>query len=175
MKLLNHQGKILGLINPWDLAVIILIILIGAKVIRDYRPESPQTSIKSVSIGLLIRNVPSFMAESLVVGQDLFDDATSAYLGKIQGISTGPAELMLPDKGRMILSRSPRNLDIRLEITRRQGRIEKGTARSGVYLGKIAARVGIRLRAHTRYTAILGEIMYVKVAPERAGVSANKR
>jgi hypothetical protein len=163
MKLLDDQGKIFGCINPLDLAVIIVIGLIGAKVIWDFRPVSLQTKEYPVTIGLLVRDVPPYVAESLVVGQDLFDDAFDAYLGKIQAIRTGPAELLLPLNGRVILSRSPRNQDIRLEITKQKGRIEKGTARSGIYLGKIVARVGTRLQAHTRYTAILGEIMYVKV------------
>jgi hypothetical protein len=163
MKLLNNQGKIFGFINPLDLAVIIVIVLIGTKVVWDFRPESPQIKDRPVAVGLLVRDVPSYVAESLAVGQDLFDDATDAYLGKIHTIRAEPAELLLPDNGRVILSRSPRNQDIRLELTKRRGRVETGPARSGVYLGKIAARVGVRLQAHTRFTALTGEIIYIKV------------
>jgi hypothetical protein len=163
MKLWNDQGKILGLITPLDLAVIIIIIFIGAKIIGDYRPVSPKRKERPVSFGLLIRNAPPYLLESLVVGQDLFEDTTDAYLGKIRDIRSGPAEVLIFNQGEIHLAQSPRNLDIRLELIKQRGRVETGLARSGVYLGKIPARTGISLRAHTRYTAIQGEIIYIKL------------
>ena len=163
MKLLDDQGKIFGLINPLDLAIIIVIVLIGAKVVWNYRPVSPKQKERPVTIGLLVRNVPPYIAESLAIGQDLFDDVSEAYLGKIHTISAQPAELLLPANGRVIVARSPRNLDIRLGLTKMRSRIETGLARSGVYLGKIAARVGNRFQLHTRYTSITGEIILVKI------------
>ncbi len=163
MKKFATQEKIFGWLNLFDLAVILVIALIGVKVIHDYKPVSPQIKDCPVNIGMLVRNVPPYVADSLTVGQDLFEDRFDAYLGKIRSMHTEPAEIMLSHNGRMVLFRSPRNLDIRLDITRSNGRIEKGPARSGVYLGKIAVRVGARFRAHTRYTAIRGEITYIKV------------
>lgn len=163
MRLFNDQGRLFGIIPPLDLAIIIVIILIGVKIIGDFRPISPPHKERPVTIGLLIRDVPSYIVESLVVGQDLFDDNTVSYLGKIRMIHTEPAEFLLPYNGEIRLIKSPRNLDIRLEISKQKGRIETGPARSGVYLGKIAVRAGNRVRAHTRYTAVHGEIMYVKL------------
>jgi hypothetical protein len=163
MKLLNDQGKILGLITPLDLALIVVIALIGAKIIGVYRPISPKHKERQVTVGIIIRDASPYLAESLVVGQDLFDDATGAYLGKIRVIRSEPAELLLTGNGEIRLAKSPRNLDLRLEISKQRGRIETGLARSGVYLGKIAARVGNPVRAHTRYTAISGEIIWVRI------------
>jgi hypothetical protein len=162
MKLRDDQGKILGLVTPLDLAVIIIIVLVGAKMIGIYRPAAPRQKERQVTLGILIRDAPPYLLKSLVVGQDLFDDNTDAYLGKIHSIQDEPAEVLLPYHGELRLTRSPRNRDIRLELIKRRGRIETGQARSGVYLGKIPARVGSRVRAHTRYTAVSGEIIYVR-------------
>lgn len=162
MKLLNDQGKILGFITPLDLAVIIVIILIGVKIIGIYRPVPPKQKERQVTFGILIRDAPPHVVQSLAIGQDLFEDTTDSYLGKIRFIRTEPAELLLPYQGGIRLAKSPRNLDIRLEMTKQKGRIETGLGRSGVYLGKIAARVGSSVRAHTRYTAVQGEIIDVK-------------
>jgi hypothetical protein len=162
MKLLNDQGKILGFIAPLDLAVIIVIVLIGLKIIGNYRPIPLKQKERQVAFGVLLRDTSPYVAQSLAVGQDLFDDATDAYLGKIRIIRSKPAELLLPYQGEIRLAKSPRNLDIRLELSKQKGRIETGLARSGVYLGKIAARVGTPIRAHTRYTVVQGEIIFVK-------------
>lgn len=162
MKRLNDQGKILGLITPLDLAIIIVIVLIGVKIIGDYRPIAPKQKERQVTIEVLIRDAPPYLAESLAVGQDLFDDATGAYMGKIRAIRSQPAQLILPGNGELRLVKSPRNLDLRLELNKQRGRIETGLSGSGVYLGKIAARVGNPVRAHTRYTAINGEIIFVR-------------
>lgn len=161
MKLWDH-GKILGIIAPLDLVVIIIIILIGAKIIGLYRPNTPKVKERPVIYGILIRDAPPYLADSLVVGQDLFDDNTHSYLGKIRAIHRQPAELLLPYQGEMRLAMSPRNLDIRLELSRKKGRIETGPGKSGVYLGKIAVRAGTPIRAHTRYTMVQGEVIDVR-------------
>lgn len=162
MKLWDDQGKIMGLIAPLDLVVLIVIVLIGAKIIGIYRPNSPKPEERPVTFIMLIRDAPPYLAESLVVGQDLFDDDSNSYLGKIQSIQSEPAELLMPYQGEIHLSRSPRNLDIRLKLSKDKGRVETGPARSGVYLGKIAARVGTAIRAHTRFAAVQGEIIHVR-------------
>ncbi len=151
-----------GLINPLDLAILLMLMLLGIKIISDYRPEPLKLKQNQVTFGLLVKNAPPYLVESIAVGQDLFLNEYHVYLGKIFAKQAEPAEVMLETGGRVILAKSPRNLDLRLKL-KRDGRIVAGPSRSGVYFGKLAVRVGNRLKAHTMYASINGEIEYLRI------------
>lgn len=139
-----------------------LLFLLGIKVISDYRPEPLKLKETPVVFGLLVKDIPNSLAESIAVGQDLFLDDYHVYLGKIYQKKIQPAEIMIESGGKLILTASPRNFDLRLEI-KRNGRIVTGPSRSGVYFGKLPVRVGDRLRVHTMYTSFQGEIEYLRL------------
>lgn len=161
-KFLDDQGKLFGLINPLDLGVLLILLILGIKIVSDYRPEPLQLKQNSVTYGLLLRDAPPYLVESIAVGQDLFLEEYHVYLGKIIVKKAQPAELITEERGRMITVASPRNFDLRLEV-RRKGRIIAGPSRSGIYFGKFAVRVGERLKAYTMYSSIHGEIEYLRV------------
>jgi hypothetical protein len=161
-KLIDEHGKLLGFINPVDLVVIVILLIVGMKVFSDYRPVPLNFKVKTAAIGLLVKNVPPYLTDSILAGQDVFQDGSNVYLGKIQAAQTVPAELLLKQNGTILLVKSPYRLDLRL-LLKNKCRIIKGPARSGVYLGKLAVRVGDRLKAHTLYTSIKGEIEFIKV------------
>lgn len=146
-KFLDDQRKLFGLINPVDLVILMILLVLGVKIISDYRPEPLKLKENSVTYGLLVRNAPMYLVESIAVGEDLFYDQRHIYLGKILVKKYQPAA---------------RNFDLRLEL-RRNGRIIAGPSRSGVYFGKLPVRVGDRLKAHTMYTSIDGEIEYLRI------------
>jgi hypothetical protein len=161
-KLIDKHGKLWGLINPVDLAVIIILFALGIKVFSDYRPVPLDFKENQITVGLLVKNIPLYLADSITVGQDVFQDGSNAYLGKIKATRVEPAELLLENNGAILLRKSPRNLDLRL-VLKNRGRIIMGPARSGVYLGKFAVRVGDHLKAHTLYSSMSSEIEYLKV------------
>ncbi len=161
-KLIDEQGKLLGLINLLDLAIIIVLMLLGLKVLADYKPVSPNFRFLQVTISLLIPNVPPYLVDNVVVGQDVYQDTTGAYLGKVINIQAAPAELISPIDGALILVKSPRNLDVRIHLQNR-GRQIIGPAGAGIYLGKLAVRVGDYLKAHTVYTSLQGKVESLKV------------
>jgi hypothetical protein len=161
-KLINEHGKFWGLINPVDLVVILILLGLGIKVFSDYHPAPLNFKQKWITVGLLVKNVPSYLADSITVGQDVFQDGSNAYLGKIRSTGVVPAELLLEKNGAFLLTTSPRNVDLRL-LLKNRGRIILGPARSGVYLGKLAVRVGDHLKAHTLYSSMNGVIEYLKV------------
>ncbi len=161
-KIVDEQGKLFGFINLLDLVIMLVLILLGFKVLADYKPVAPDFRYLQVTLSLLIPNIPPYLAENLVVGQDVYHDNTGAYLGKVIDIQTFPAELLLLKKGEIILEKSPRNLDVRIHLQNR-GRELKGPAQSGIYLGKLAVRVGDHLRVHTVYTSFRGDIESMKV------------
>ena len=163
-KLIDEHGKLWGLINPIDLVVIIILCALGIKVFSDYRPAPLDFKENQITVGLLVKNIPRYLVDSITVGQDVFQDGSNAYLGKIKATRVEPAELLLENNGAILLTKSPRNFDLRLALKKR-ARIIKGPARSGVYLGKFAVRVGDHLNAHTLYSSIHSEIEYLKVNP----------
>lgn len=166
-KLPDDQGKLFGLINPWDLGILILLTVLGIKVISDYRPEPLKLRENPIRYGLLVRDAPPHVADSIALGQDLFLDQHQVYLGKIMVKKVQPAEILINAGGRVLATTSPRNFDIRIEL-RREGRIIAGPSRSGVYFGKFPLRVGDRLKAHTMYTSIDGEIEYLRIKKRKA-------
>lgn len=160
---LDERGKLFGLIHLLDLAVILIIFIVGIKILADYRPAPLRLRPRIVTVGLLVSDVPPYLAASLAVGQDLFQERTHAYLGKIMAITTQPAELLLEKAGELSSVQSPRNLDLRLEL-QRNGEVFTGDSKYGVYLGKLAVRVGDSLNCGTLYTSLRGKIEYLKVA-----------
>jgi Domain of unknown function (DUF4330) len=159
---IDERGKLFGLINLLDLAVILILVALGIKIFSDYRPAPLEFKENRITVGLLVKNVPRYLAKSVASGQDVFQDGSSAYLGKIKTTGITPAELLREFDGRILLIKSPYRVDLRLKLSNR-GRIIMGPARSGVYLGKLAIRVGDQLRIHTLYTSMNGEIEYLKV------------
>jgi len=161
-KFLDDQGKLFGLINLFDLGVLLVLLILGIKVVSDYRPEPLKFKQNQVTYGLLVKNAPPYLVKSITVGQDLFLDEYHVYLGKIFVKKIEPAEVMVESGERITLTTSPRNYDLRLEL-KRDGKVIAGPSRSGVYFGKLAIRVGDRITAHTMYTSINGEIEYLRI------------
>jgi hypothetical protein len=161
-KLIDEHGRLWGLINPVDLAVILILFAVGMKVFSDYRPAPLDFKKNQITVGLLVKNIPLYLADSITVGQDVFQDGSNAYLGKIKTTRIESAEMLLENNGVILVTKSPRNLDLRL-VLKNRGRIIMGPARSGVYLGKLAVRVGDHLKAHTLYSSIYSEIEFLKV------------
>ncbi len=161
-KIVDEQGRLFGLINLLDLAIVLVLLLLGLKVLADYKPVAPDFRYLQVTLSLLVPNIPPYLAENLRVGQNAYHDNTGAYLGKVIDIQTVPAELLLLKNGEIILEKSPRNLDVRIRLQNR-GRELKGPAQSGIYLGKLAVRVGDHVRVHTMYTSFRADIESMKV------------
>lgn len=161
-KIVDEHGKLLGYVNLLDLAIAVVLLVLGLKVMADYKPATTDFRFLQVTVGLLISNVPPYLADSMMVGQDVYQDNTGAYLGKINDIQTAPAEIVLPQNGRLQLVQSPQNLDVRIHLKNR-GRKITGPAQAGIYLGKLAVRVGDCLKAHTLYTSLEGEVESLRV------------
>lgn len=157
-KFLDREGRLFGLINPVDLAVLILLGVVGWRIFTLYLPKPVQYRKIQVTIGMLVRNIPPYVADSIAVGQDVFRDRDQSYLGKITAKTISPAELILADHGKLKIGNSPRNLDMQLTL-RRTGQIRTGSPQAAILLGKAVIRIGDRIRSHTLYTSINCEVV----------------
>lgn len=163
---LDAKGKLFGLINPLDLLVILILFALGIKVIGDFRPASMRLHPSPVTLRIVVKDVPPYLVKSLFVKDDVYQDRTNVYLGTITAINTQPAEIMVQSDGKLKLVNSPRNLDLRIEL-KRSAEVVTGTPKSGVYLGKLAVRVGQLVDCHTPYTALHGEIEALRIGRAR--------
>jgi hypothetical protein len=161
-RLWDEKGRIWGWIHPVDLALLLLLAVLIIRIFQVYLPQSRQERQVEVGLSLLVPDLPPYIAVSVSVGQDLFQDETGAYLGKINAKTVKPAELTFVENGRIFSGSSPRNVDLRLSL-RRSGRMVVVPARSGIYLGKLAVRIGDALKVHTFYTSFSGKIAAVRV------------
>ncbi|HBE77397.1 MAG TPA: hypothetical protein DDW65_06385 [Firmicutes bacterium] len=161
-KIIDNHGKLWGFINPLDLAVMLILFALAIKVFLDYRPAPLEFKVQWISIGLLARNVPPYLADSITIGQDVYQDSTGAYLGKVRATRINPAELLLEKNGAAILTQSPSQLDLRI-LVKNKGRIITGPAGYGIYFGKLGVRIGNHLKVHTLYSSVSGEIEYLRV------------
>jgi len=162
MKLLDQRGRIFGIINLLDLLLIVGLFFLGWRTINQVQPRAQVEEVIIVTYGLLVRNVPPYLAESITAGQELYQIKQQAYLGKVVVKEVTPAELILQQTEKLVVLLSPVNLDLRLKM-RRTGKVITGAAGSGIYLGKIPIRVGERVSAQTRYTTLQAEVEYLRI------------
>jgi hypothetical protein len=156
-------GWLRGLVNPIDLGVIVLLGVAVWRLFAVYLPPTRQVRPVEVTVGFLSRNVPTYVSRSIAVGQDLFCDRTESYLGKISVKQTLPAVRTAEHSTPGLTAEYD---DLHLQL-RRSGRVITGAARGGVFLGGLAIRIGKRLKTHTFYTALNGEIIAIKIRRAR--------
>lgn len=164
MRLWDEHGRIGGWIHPVDLAIIMLVAVIGLRMIIPVFSGSVRSQPRDVTVSLMIKNIPPYLAESIKLGQNVYRDGSEAFIGRVAIKRALPAELILERDGKVILAQAPRNLDLHLEL-RGQARVATGPGRIGVLLGKTPIRVGDPLRAHTLYTAFVAEVESLKLNP----------
>jgi hypothetical protein len=170
----DEEGRLWGLINPIDLGVMVLLIVAVWRLFAVYLPPTRQIQTVEVTVGLLIRNVPVHVSQSIAVGQDLFQDSTESYLGKISVKQAQPAEWIVSKNGQLVIDHAPGKFDLFLKL-RRRGRIITESAHGGIFLGKLAVRIGERLQTHTLYTAVTGEVASLNIKHSTAHTSAKLR
>lgn len=156
-KFWEGDGKLWGQVNWIDVAIAMVAVALIWRVGALFWPQPAQYRRVTVTTGLLVPNVPPYIAASITEGQDLFQHSTEAYLGKVIAKTVTPAEIILTEDGQLLLGYSPRNLDLRLKL-QREGQLRRGPAHAAILLGKLTVRIGERIRAHSLYTSVNGEV-----------------
>jgi hypothetical protein len=163
----ESSGRFWKMINPVDLGVIVLLVVAVWRLFTVYLPPARPTRTVEVTLEMLIRNIPAYVSQSIAPGQDLFQDRTESYLGKICSRTVQPAERLVNRNGQLVLAADPRNLDLYIKL-RRSGQMVTDSPRRGIYLGKLAVRIGERLKMHTLYAAVTGEVIALRLRQEVA-------
>ena len=164
MRIRDEQGRICGWIRPVDLAIIILVAVIGYRLVIPNLSGPAQGRLRNVTVGLTVKNIPPYLAESIKQGQHVYRDGSETNMGRVMKKKELPAELVLERDGKVILVQAPRNLDLHLELSGR-ARVATGPGRVGVLLGKTPIRIGDPVRAHTLYAAFAAEVEPLRLNP----------
>jgi hypothetical protein len=161
-KILDKQGKLFGIINPIDLAILLILLLLVIQLCARYLPAPFALREEPVTIGLLARNAPAYLAEGIKPGEQLYDNKTGTLLGEITVKKVQPAEVLLTVGEKLIPVQSSRQVDLRLTVVR-PGRVVISRARQGVYLDRIAVRIGELRPVHSLYAVLKVEVETLKV------------
>lgn len=164
MRVRNERGRSGVWIHPVDLAIIILVVVIGYRLIIPNLSGPAQGWPRDVTVGLVVKNIPPYLAESIKLGQDVYREGAETCLGRVTVKRALPAELILERDGKVVLAQAPRNLDLHLELNGK-ARVATGPGRIGVLLGKTPIRVGDPVRAHTLYAAFTAEVESLRLNP----------
>jgi hypothetical protein len=161
-KILDKQGKLFGIINPIDLLILLVLLVLAIQLFARYLPAPFALREEPVTIGLLASDLPAYLAEGIKPGEKLYDDKSGTFLGEITAKKVQPAEVVLTVGEKMVPVQSPRHVDLRLTVVR-PGRVVVSSARQGVYLDRIALRIGESRTVHSLYTALQVEVERLKV------------
>jgi hypothetical protein len=161
-KILDQQSKLFGIINPIDLTILLILLVLAIQLCARYLPAPFALREEPVTIGLLARNAPVYLAEGIKPGEQLYDNKTGTLLGEITVKKVQPAEVLLTVGDKLVPVQSPRHVDLRLTVVR-PGRVVVSRARQGVYLDRIVLRIGESRSVHSLYTALKLEVETLKV------------
>ena len=162
MRLIDNKGRLFGLVNIIDLAVLLLIAAIAARVglkSRLLTAVNPST-LKAVEVVLLVEDVRSATADAVAEGDTVLNTKSNAVLGQLVKKEVIPAvkEIETSD-GRLVKAESPYRKDVYITV-RGQGQVTGNV----IILGGYEMRVGATTQVKGLKFAVISTVYSVKVA-----------
>jgi len=106
---INKEAKVFGKINIIDLLIILAILAVGvffASRLRAGEITIAPTPTSAYEMRFFTESVQTFTAENMRVGEDLFDNATGALLGRIVEVNINPSIEWNPNAAGVLTSSS---------------------------------------------------------------------
>lgn len=146
MPLLDERGRLFGRVNIIDLAVLILVLAVAARLglkSRLLRAVNPSTT-KPVEVVLVVEDVRQATADAMQEGENVLNTKSNAVLGKLVKREVRPAvkEVETAD-GRLVEAQSPLKKDVYLTI-RGQGQVTPNVILLGGYEMRVGASVAVK-------------------------------
>lgn len=160
MKFLDERGKLFGIINLIDLAVVLLLVFLAAGVYYKSERLTEQTPLTTTPITMefLALDVPEVVAGQIKAGDGAWDRDTNSYLGKIIKVEVRPAQMMTPTAdGKQVLAQLPTRQDVLMTI---QG--EGQVSESDVRLGRRDVRAGLTIFMNSQSWMVRGIFQQIK-------------
>lgn len=148
MKLLDERGRLFGLINLIDLAVVLIIAALGAGLYfkSNKLVDSTPLSTTPIKMEILCMDMNPDIAGQIKVGDGLWESDTKAFLGKVTNLEVRQARQMIPTAdGRMVWADLPNRKEVLLTL-QGDGTISEGEVR----LGRRDVRAGLLVFVHSQ-------------------------
>lgn len=157
MKLIDEKGKIFGVVNIIDLAVVlILVALIGGGALRMRKKPIVTNKTTKATITYEVPEVRMATIENLVEGDDLFHYDRGGYVGKIVEVSYEPFKEPLDKDGEWISAPIPGKYNALIKVE-----AEVNDNPDVITVGGEQTRVGIQYRMKNKRIAFFGTTMNI--------------
>lgn len=161
MKIINEKGKLFGIINIIDLALLLIIVALVAGAFLFLRREGPIETLptKDFYVDVRCENYSQEVADSFKVGDRLYYGNAYTNL-EIVDVKVEPAkeDVFLPD-GTIVVGRHPEKRDITVTVKIHDDPIDPNDPM--IYFGSLHATVGKQVLLKTTTVEIPGFIIKV--------------
>jgi hypothetical protein len=159
VKLIDEKGKLFGIVNIIDLAVVLVLVAGGLGAYHRFAGGMPQATVPVV-MTLWVEGVRQPTVDALVKGDVVHELTTNGTLGTLTVKEVKPHVKEAPtDAGKFVLSEIPGKFD--LSLTVEGSAIESG---GGLIVGGKDWRVGNNLTIKTNKAAV--NAIFVKIEPK---------
>ncbi|MGI6605063.1 MAG: DUF4330 domain-containing protein [Firmicutes bacterium] len=146
MPLIDKQGRLFGRVNIIDLAVLVLVLAVAARLglrSRMLTAVNPSTT-SPVEVVILVEDVRQATADAMQEGENVLNTKSNAVLGKLAAKDVRPAakEVETAD-GRLVRAESSFRKDVYVTI-RGQGQVTPNVILLGGYEMRVGASVAIK-------------------------------
>lgn len=157
MKIVDDKGKIFGIINLFDLLVLIILVMglvfVASRI--NFNQSEEVIDHPQIEVTFLLEEVRFETVESVVVGDRLYEFDTNLVFGEIIDFSYEPHVVYVPTEfGEMVKVENPDRYDVFIKL--------KSEAVEGPFNVSIATKrvaVGRNLVLVGRYTAFEGLVV----------------
>lgn len=153
--MVDRKGRVFGLINVFDLAVVVIMLALVAGV--AYRlvfmgpGAEPGAVERSARITLLLEDVRQPTVDTIQVGQVVRDHDNNAVFGTIVAKQVRPAEWAVTTAdGRLVAAQVPGMFDVILELD-----ATALVSRDAIVIARKETRIGTQVRLRTQTLFIL--------------------
>jgi len=157
MKIIS-DGKLFGKINLFDIAILLLIIILlvaGVSKFKTFNQTVDSNSAGKITYTLVISNVRPYTVDAFQSGDNVFDNLTDINIGRIIDVQSRDARIIKSlENGKTIIAQNEYKKDIILTIE------TPGSSTSNAYFANksVELKVGSEKTIDTLYATTLGKI-----------------
>lgn len=153
--MIDRKGRVFGLINVFDLAVLLIMIALVAgvayKLVFIGPGAEPGAEERPARVTLLVEDVRQPTVDAIQVGQVVRDHDNNAVFGTIAAMQVRPAEWTVTTAdGRLLLAPVPGMFDIILELD-----TTALVSRDAIVIARKETRIGAQVRIKTQMFSVL--------------------
>lgn len=155
MKLIDKKGKLFGLINIIDLAVLLifLVLIVGGYKRMKTKPIVTSETTEAI-ITYEVSEVRQPTVDSVIIGEPLYHYDKGTYIGEIVDMEVKPYTDALEYEGKWINAEVPGKYTIDIKV-----KADVNNNQDVIVVGGEQTRVGIQYRVKNKQVAFFGTVL----------------